>query len=85
MLSDYPSMDVEKCLYTNQNYLTLNREEITYYFSEIYATKVFSIAERLQRLHLSPDEVNVMRAFVIFNPGENALHWFFLKVGPRNE
>ena len=70
LLSDFPSIDVENGLYTNQNYVTLNREEISYFFSEIYATKLFSIVGRLQRLNLTPDEVNVMRAFVIFNPGE---------------
>lgn len=71
MFADYPSLDVEKGLLTCQNYDTFSREEITAFFSENYTDKLFSIAGKLQSLNLTDDQVNILRAYVIFNPGKS--------------
>ena len=36
---------------------------------ESYSKKMFIIAEKLQKLHLTTGEVNILRAIVLFNPG----------------
>ena len=73
MLADFPSVDVENGLRTIQNFDTLTKEEMERFFTKDYAKKTFAITEKLQQFDFSQDEINVMRAFVIFNPGRDKL------------
>ena len=69
MLCDYPYIDVDRGLLTLHNYITVDRDLITHFYSPEYATRFFNIAHRLQQCHLTTDQVNAIRALVIFNPG----------------
>ena len=69
MLCHYPAMDVENGLLTCHNYLTFTEGGLAFFVSKTFATKLFAIARKLQQLSLTSDEANMLRAFVIFNPG----------------
>ena len=73
MLADYPVVDPENGLWTCANYSTFNAEEISLCMCESYSKKMFIIVEKLQKLHLTTGEVNILRAIVLFNPG---MKWF---------
>ena len=68
MLADYSSLNIENGLVTSHNYVTVKREE---FLSEILVTGLFMIGEKLQKCDLTFDEVNVLRAIVLFNPGNH--------------
>ena len=68
MLADYSSLNIENGLVTSHNYVTVKREE---FLSEILVTGLFIIGEKLQKCDLTFDEVNVLRAIVLFNPGND--------------
>ena len=68
MLADYSSLNIENGLVTSHNYVTVKREE---FLSEILVTGLFRIGEKLQKCDLTFDEVNVLRAIVLFNPGKH--------------
>ena len=69
MLADYAVLDPENGLWTCANYSTFNAEEISLCTCESYSKKLFIIAEKLQKLHLTTGEVNILRAIVLFNSG----------------
>ena len=69
MLADYAVLDPENGLWTCANYSTFNVEEISLCTCESYSKKLFIIAEKLQNLHLTTGEVNILRAIVLFNSG----------------
>lgn len=69
MLADYPGLDIENGLWTWGNYYTYSRDEISNLQCETYSKKLFTIAEKLQSYHLTLDEINVLRAIVMFNSG----------------
>ena len=73
MLDDFRAIDVQRGLYTCENYETFTKQEIGHIFSEAYASNLFKLGEELQKLSLTSDAVNTLRAFVIFNPGEPVL------------
>ena len=80
MLADYPALDLENGLWTWANYETFDKEGISIQSCEPYYKKLFQLAEKLQKLHLTPGEVNVLRAIVLFNPGKNILNFYFTQL-----
>ena len=71
MLCHYPAMDIENGLLTCHNYLTFKEDDLAFFNSKEFTTKLFGIAGKLQKLSLTSDETNILRAFVIFNPGKD--------------
>ena len=69
IVGDYTSVDIENEIYTTQNFDTITRDEMGKLFSVKSATKFFSLASKLKKLNLNPDQINGLRAFLIFNPG----------------
>ena len=70
MLADYTTLDLESGLWTWPNYETFDKEGMSIRWFEPYYKKLFEIAEKLQKLHLTAGEENVLRAIVLFNPGK---------------
>ena len=74
MFCHYPAIDIENGLLTYHNYLTFKEDDLAFFNSKDFTTKLFGIAGKLQKLNLTSDETNVLRAFVIFNPGKDPDH-----------
>ena len=70
MLADYTTLDLESGLWTWPNYETFDKEGMSIRWFEPYYKKLLEIAEKLQKLHLTTGEENVLRAIVLFNPGK---------------
>ena len=70
ILGDYMSVDIENEIYTTQNFDTITKDEMGKLFSKKTASKFFSLAEQLIKLNLNPDQLNGLRAYLIFNPGK---------------
>lgn len=65
-MADYRSLDIENGLVTSHTYATVKKEE---FLSEEYVITLFHIGKKLQNCNLTDDEVDVLRAIVLFNPG----------------
>ena len=70
ILGDYTSIDIENEIFTTQNFDTLIKEEMGKLFSKESTEKFFSLGKELYKLNLNQDQLNGLRAFVIFNPGK---------------
>ena len=78
MLADYTTLDLESGLWTWPNYETFDKEGVSIRWFEPYYKKLLEIAEKLQKLHLTVGEENVLRAIVLFNPGRYICYVTFL-------
>ena len=69
MLADFAVLDIEKGLWSYHDFQTYNSEDSAICMCENYFRELLVIAEKLQNLHLTEGEVNILRAVILFNPG----------------